>query len=77
MAAPVILIGLGANLPSPRFGGPKATLTAALERERTAGGDIARTLRRQKYELEPVRNLQNAIFDSYTRHADPFSSKFD
>src|SRR5260221_13405602 len=37
MTAPVILIGLGANLPSPGYGAPKATLTAALERFEAAG----------------------------------------
>ncbi len=52
MATPLILIGLGANLPSRAFGAPKATLTAALERLDTAGLRV--TARSRWYESEPV-----------------------
>jgi 2-amino-4-hydroxy-6-hydroxymethyldihydropteridine diphosphokinase len=52
MAAPLILIGLGANLPNPGFGAPKATLTAALERFEAVGLHIA--ARSRWYESEAV-----------------------
>jgi len=52
MAAPVTLIGLGANLPSPDFGPPKATLTAALERFEVVGLHV--TARSRWYESEAV-----------------------
>jgi 2-amino-4-hydroxy-6-hydroxymethyldihydropteridine diphosphokinase len=47
-----ILIALGANLPSPRFGPPRATLEAALAAIAAAG---VRILRRSSWwESEPV-----------------------
>jgi 2-amino-4-hydroxy-6-hydroxymethyldihydropteridine diphosphokinase len=49
---PLIIIGLGANLPSPAYGAPKATLTAALERFEAAGIHV--TARSRWYESEPV-----------------------
>src|ERR1700738_3068689 len=49
---PLIIIGLGANLPSPSYGAPKATLMAALERFEAAGRHI--TARSRWYESEPV-----------------------
>lgn len=52
MAPPMIFIGLGANLPSPSFGAPKATLTAALERLEAVGVHV--TARSRWYESEPV-----------------------
>jgi 2-amino-4-hydroxy-6-hydroxymethyldihydropteridine diphosphokinase len=52
MATPLILVALGANLPSPAFGAPKATLTAALERFETLGLRV--TARSRWYESEPV-----------------------
>jgi 2-amino-4-hydroxy-6-hydroxymethyldihydropteridine diphosphokinase len=52
MAGPQIFIGLGANLPSPRHGSPKATLTAALDR--LAGAGVRVTARSRWYESEPV-----------------------
>jgi len=52
MAQPLIVIGLGANLPSAAYGGPKATLTAALERFEDAGLHV--TARSRWYESEPV-----------------------
>jgi len=52
VAAPVILIGLGANLPSPAYGAPKATLMAALERFEAVGLHV--TARSRWYESEPV-----------------------
>jgi 2-amino-4-hydroxy-6-hydroxymethyldihydropteridine diphosphokinase len=64
MAAPLILIGLGANLPSPGFGAPKATLTAALERFEAV--DLHVTARSRWYESEAVPksaqpNFTNAV----------------
>jgi 2-amino-4-hydroxy-6-hydroxymethyldihydropteridine diphosphokinase len=52
MAGPQIFIGLGANLPSPRYGSPKATLVAALDR--LAGAAVRVTARSRWYESEPV-----------------------
>src|SRR5258708_28615207 len=52
MTAPVILIGLGANLPSAGYGAPKAALTAALERFEAVGLHV--TARSRWYESEPV-----------------------
>jgi 2-amino-4-hydroxy-6-hydroxymethyldihydropteridine diphosphokinase len=52
MSVPQIFIGLGANLPSPRYGAPRATLTAALERLAAAGVRIA--ARSPWYESAPV-----------------------
>ena len=46
------LIGLGANLSSPDFGPPKATLTAALERFEVVGLHV--TARSRWYESEAV-----------------------
>jgi 2-amino-4-hydroxy-6-hydroxymethyldihydropteridine diphosphokinase len=51
-ARPLIIIGLGANLPSPSYGAPKATLMAALERFEAAGLHV--TARSRWYESEPV-----------------------
>ena len=36
----MILVGLGANLPTPGYAGPRETLEAALDRLRTADVDI-------------------------------------
>lgn len=47
----MILLGLGANLPSPRFGSPRATLEAALEALETAGVRVVR--RSRWYESAP------------------------
>jgi 2-amino-4-hydroxy-6-hydroxymethyldihydropteridine diphosphokinase len=47
-----IIIGLGANLPSPAYGAPKATLMAALERFEAVGLHV--TARSRWYESEPV-----------------------
>jgi 2-amino-4-hydroxy-6-hydroxymethyldihydropteridine diphosphokinase len=52
MAGPQIFIGLGANLPSPSHGSPKATLSAALDR--LAGAAVRVTARSRWYESEPV-----------------------
>ena len=52
MTKPLILIGLGGNLPSPSHGAPKTTLTAALERCEAAGIHV--TARSRWYESEPV-----------------------
>src|SRR5258708_38304547 len=52
MMAPLILIGLGANLPSPGFGAPKATLMGALDQLEAAGVHV--TARSRWYESEPV-----------------------
>jgi 2-amino-4-hydroxy-6-hydroxymethyldihydropteridine diphosphokinase len=52
VATPLILIGLGANLPSPSHGAPKATLIAALERFEAVGIHV--TARSRWYESEPV-----------------------
>ncbi len=52
MAAPLIIVALGANLPSRAFGAPKATLSAALERFEAAGLHV--TARSRWYESEPV-----------------------
>jgi 2-amino-4-hydroxy-6-hydroxymethyldihydropteridine diphosphokinase len=52
MAGPQIFIGLGANLPSPRYGSPKTTLSAALDR--LAGAAVRVTARSRWYESEPV-----------------------
>jgi 2-amino-4-hydroxy-6-hydroxymethyldihydropteridine diphosphokinase len=61
---PIILIGLGANLPSPTFGAPRATLTAALDRFEAVGLHVA--ARSRWYESEPVPksaqpNFVNAV----------------
>ena len=47
-----IIVGLGANLPSPAHGGPKATLRAALERLEALGLHV--TAHSRWYESEPV-----------------------
>lgn len=52
MPAPLILVGLGANLPSRDFGPPKATLAAALERFEAVGVHVA--ARSRWYESEAV-----------------------
>ncbi len=39
----MILIGLGANLPTARYGAPRATLSAALDRLRDLGVAVVRT----------------------------------
>ena len=52
MTVPQIFIGLGANLPSPRHGSPRATLTAALERLASSGLRVA--ARSPWYESAPV-----------------------
>jgi 2-amino-4-hydroxy-6-hydroxymethyldihydropteridine diphosphokinase len=72
MTAPVILIGLGANLPSPGYGAPKATLTAALERFEAAGLHV--TARSRWYESEAVPksaqpNFTNAVVRVETKLA--------
>src|SRR5258708_13788874 len=64
MTAPLILIGLGANLPSAGYGAPKATLTAALERFEAVGLHV--TARSRWYESEAVPksaqpNFTNAV----------------
>jgi 2-amino-4-hydroxy-6-hydroxymethyldihydropteridine diphosphokinase len=51
-ARPLIIIGLGANLPSPAYGAPKATLMAVLERFEAVGLHV--TARSRWYESEPV-----------------------
>jgi 2-amino-4-hydroxy-6-hydroxymethyldihydropteridine diphosphokinase len=51
-ASPLIIVGLGANLPSPAHGGPKATLMAALERFEAVGLHV--TAHSRWYESEPV-----------------------
>ena len=61
---PIILIGLGANLPSPAHGAPRATLTAALGRFEAVGLHVA--ARSRWYESEPVPksaqpNFVNAV----------------
>lgn len=48
----MILIGLGANLPNPRFGAPKATLAAALEE--LDGRGVRVTARSRWYTSAPV-----------------------
>src|SRR5580658_1245432 len=48
-------------------------VVVALEGDLGAGGDVARTLRRQEHELETIRYLEDAIFNGYTSHADTFS----
>jgi 2-amino-4-hydroxy-6-hydroxymethyldihydropteridine diphosphokinase len=67
-----IIIGLGANLPSPTHGGPKATLTAALERLEALGLHV--TAHSRWYESEPVPksaqpNFINAVASIETRLA--------
>jgi 2-amino-4-hydroxy-6-hydroxymethyldihydropteridine diphosphokinase len=52
MAGPQIYVGLGANLPSERYGAPRATLTAALDRLGEAGVRV--TARSRWYESAPV-----------------------
>jgi 2-amino-4-hydroxy-6-hydroxymethyldihydropteridine diphosphokinase len=61
---PIILVGLGANLPSPAYGAPKTTLTAVLERFDAVGLHVA--ARSRWYESEPVPksaqpNFVNAV----------------
>jgi 2-amino-4-hydroxy-6-hydroxymethyldihydropteridine diphosphokinase len=51
-ADPQIFVGLGANLPSPRHGPPKVTLTAAMESLAAHGLRI--TARSRLYESAPV-----------------------
>jgi hypothetical protein len=46
----------------------RVLVVVAVERQRRAGGDLARPLRRDQYQLEPVRHLDHAIFDSDSRH---------
>jgi 2-amino-4-hydroxy-6-hydroxymethyldihydropteridine diphosphokinase len=60
MAAPVILIGLGANLPSPQHGAPKATLLAALERFEALGLHVS--ARSRWYESEPVPKSDQPLY---------------
>ena len=48
----MVLIGLGGNLPSPEFGSPRRTLTAALAA--LAGADIAVAARSAWYRSAPV-----------------------
>jgi 2-amino-4-hydroxy-6-hydroxymethyldihydropteridine diphosphokinase len=52
MPPPIVIIGLGANLPNPTYGAPMATLTAALERFEAVGLHVA--ARSRWYESEPV-----------------------
>ena len=37
-------------------------------RQRRAGGDLARPLRGEQHQLEPVRDLDHTIFDGNARH---------
>src|SRR5258708_23095867 len=72
MTAPLILIGLGANLPSAGYGAPKATLTAALERFEAVGLHV--TARSRWYESEAVPkstqpNFTNAVVRVETKLA--------
>ncbi len=46
----------------------RVLVVVAVERELRAAGDVARALRRQQHQLEPVRNLENAVFDGNARH---------
>ena len=39
--------------------------------QRRAGGDLARPLRGEQHQLEPVRDLDNTIFDGNPRHSRP------
>jgi 2-amino-4-hydroxy-6-hydroxymethyldihydropteridine diphosphokinase len=52
MTQPQIFIGLGANLPSPRYGSPRETLAAALAQLAAAGVAVAE--RSAWYESAPV-----------------------
>src|SRR5712671_3591153 len=72
MTAPVIIVGLGANLPSPAYGAPKATLMAALERFEAVGLHV--TARSRWYESEAVPksaqpNFTNAVVRVETKLA--------
>ncbi len=40
-----------------------------LERDRRARGDVTRPLGRNQHQLEAVRNLEDAVFNGYARHA--------
>jgi 2-amino-4-hydroxy-6-hydroxymethyldihydropteridine diphosphokinase len=56
----VILIGLGANLPHPRHGPPRATLAAALEA--IGAGDVVIRRRSAWYESAPVPPSDQPLF---------------
>jgi 2-amino-4-hydroxy-6-hydroxymethyldihydropteridine diphosphokinase len=64
MSQSLILIGLGGNLPSPRFGAPVTTLTAAIARLKELGVRVV--ARSRWYESSPVPvsdqpNFVNAV----------------
>ena len=48
----------------------RVLVVVAIERDLRAGGDVARALGRQQHQLEAVRDLEDAIFNGYTSHAD-------
>ena len=47
----------------------RVLVVVAVERQRRAGGDLARPLRGEQHQLEPVRHLDHTIFDGNTRHS--------
>ena len=47
----------------------RVLVVVAIERQRSAGGDLAGALCREQDELEAVRDLEDTIFDSDARHS--------
>jgi hypothetical protein len=46
----------------------RVLVVVAVDGQRAAGGDFARTMGGQHHQVEPVRNLVNAIFDRHAGH---------
>src|SRR5512144_877088 len=50
-------------------GNDRIFVVVPIDRQRRTGAEIARALRRDHHQLEPIGNLEDAVLDGYARHA--------
>ena len=50
----------------------RVLVVVTVERQLSPGSNLARALRRDQHQLEPVGHPHHTIFDSNSRHPDPF-----